>query len=327
MADEIEIRKMKPSDAVGLTDCIRRSYGDAYPKRTMYDPIGLAEQVKSQGYSGVVAVSGVSIVGHIGYSRPNPAASVVEAGTTVVDASHRGTGLMGRLAAVLGESIVADGADGFVHFPTTAHPVMQKASLRSGGCETGLLLGYLPAEARDLTIGGSGEDRLAVTVVYQPLIQTTMRTIFTPDCYHDLIAGFATQLRLDRILERSTVDPSGKTSISAYTDLHRKLERLTVKRIGHDFAETVRSASSNINAMIVHVDLPMDQPELHYAVEALRAAGFVFAAWLPGWNESDALRLQWLRNPQANELRPTLHSTPANDLAALIRSELNLYLH
>ena len=313
---------MVPDDAAGLCACIARCYGTSYPKRIMYDPVALAGQVLSRVYNGVVATAGSDVVGHIGYNRPNPAATVVEAGTTVVDARCRGAGLMGRLATVLRENIIADDASGFVHYPTTAHPVMQKASLQSGGCETGIMLAYLPPEARDLTIGGSGEDRLAVTVVYQPLVQALSREIYLPDRYHDRIANFANHLQLHRIFKRAQPEPTGKTKVQLTADMNGKLERLTAERIGADFAEVVRSAMTNSDASLLHVDLAMNQPEIDYAVEVLRAAGFAYSAWLPGWNESDILRLQLPRNLTSNELHPLVCSAPANDLVTLIRSEL-----
>lgn len=323
MANEISIREMQPTDAAGLTRCIRRCYGDSYPKRAMYDAASLAEQVHAGSYNGVVATDGADIVGHIGYSRANAAATVVEAGTTVVDADYRGAGLMGRLATVLRHCIIADQAVGFVHFPTTAHPVMQKASLQSGGCETGVMLAYLPAKARDLLIGGNGDDRLAVTVVYQPLTEAPAQAIFLPDRYSDLVTSFASHLKLRRTSVRGSAKPSGKTKIRIATDAYRKLERLTAAHIGKDFADVVVSASGNSAATTIHVDLMMNQPELHKAVEDLRKAGFAFAAWLPGWNESDVLRLQLLKNLTIGELHPALHSPEANDIAALIRSELD----
>ena len=322
MHDEISIRIMEPADAAGLSACIRRCYGNSYPKRVMYEPASLAEQVRSRVYNGVVATAGAEIVGHIGYNRPNPAATVVEAGTTVVDARYRGAGLMGRLAAVLRENIIADGASGFVHYPTTAHTVMQKASLRSGGCETGVMLAYLPSNARDITIGGSGEDRLAVTVVYQPLVEGPAGEIFLPDDYHDLIANFAKHLQLRRSFIRVQTAPTGKSKILRAVDMSGKLERLTVEHIGDDFAEVIVSATANSDASLIHADLAMNQPEIEQAVEALRAAGFSFSAWLPGWNVFDVLRLQLLKDPTTAELHPMLHSRPANDIVALIQREL-----
>ena len=322
MAAETTIRRIEPSDAAGLSACIRRCYGDSYPKRVMYEPVALAEQIRSRVYNGVVATAGAEIVGHIGYNRPNQAATVVEAGTTVVDARCRGAGLMGRLASVLRENIIADDASGFVHYPTTAHTVMQKASLQSGGFETGVMLAYLPSEARDLTIGGSGEDRLAVTVVYQPLVEASAREIFLPHRYHDHIANVAKSLQLRRTFTHPQTEPTGKTNMRRTAEMSGNLERLTVEHIGNDFADVVVSATANSDASLIHVDLTMNQPEIGHAVEAALAAGFAFSAWLPGWNESDVLRLQLLKYPTANELYPILYSPPANDIVALIRSDL-----
>ena len=322
MRNEIDIRTMVPADAVGLAACIRRCYGNSYPKRIMYETSVLAEHIRTRDYNGVVATVGLEVVGHIGFNWPNPAASVVEAGTTIVDASYRGQGIMGRLALVLRDNIVANGAFGFVHFPTTAHTVMQKASVQSGGFETGLMLAFLPPTARDLTIGGSGEDRLAVTVVYQPLIEAPMHTIYLPDRYHALIADLTGHLQLRRCLSRAFEKPAGKTIVRSTAVKHQKLERLTVEYIGEDIAEIIVSATKETDAVLVHVDLGMDQPQIHDAVEALREAGFAFSAWLPHWNKSDVLRLQLLKNPTVGERHPTLHSHAANEIAALIRSEL-----
>ena len=288
----------------------------------MYEPSVLAEQIRTRSYNGVVATAGSDVVGHIGFNWPNPAASAVEAGTTIVDARYRGEGLMGRLALVLRDNIIADGAFGFVHFPTTAHTVMQKASVQSGGCETGVMLAFLPPTARDLTIGGSGEDRLAVTVVYQPLIEAPMRPIYIPDRYHDLIAGFADRLQLRRSSCRTFERPTGKTIVRSTADGHRSLLRLAVEYIGEDIVEVIVLATQKTDANLIHVDLGMSQPQIHDAVEALRESGFAFSAWLPNWSLSDMLRLQLLKCPTVGERHPTLHSNAANEIAVLIRSEL-----
>ena len=322
MPGEIGIRAIQPADAAGLCACIQRCYGETYPKRVMYEPVVLAEQVRSRVYNGVVATAGATIVGHIGYRRPNPAATIVEAGTTVVDANYRGAGLMGRLASVLRETIIAEHASGFIHYPTTAHTVMQKASLQSGGCETGIMLAYLPSDARDLTIGGTGTDRLAVTVVYEPLAIAPAREVFLPDRYHDLIAGFTNQLQLRRTFTSVRTELTGQTKVRRTVDMNGDIDRLAFAHIGKDFADILGSAMANGSTRLVHVDLAMDRLELQHAVDALRAAGFAFCAWLPGWDGGDVLRFQLIRNPTTNELNPKLYSAPANDIGALVRTEL-----
>jgi GNAT superfamily N-acetyltransferase len=320
----ISVRIMTPTDTPSLAACIRRCYGESYTKRVMYEPAALAAMVGTGVYNGVVATAGNDVVGHIGFDWPNPNATVVEAGTTVVDPNYRGSGLMKRLAQALRESVIAAGAVGFIHFPTTAHAVMQKASLSAGRHETGVMLAYLPPEARDLTIGGSGDDRLAVTVVYQPLADSPQREIFVPDRYANLIQGFAERLRLPRVASVTQAEPSGTTMIRQTPDLDRGLQRLTVEHIGEDLADVVRSAASTDSASLIHIDLAMNQPEIHFAVEQLRQSGFAFAAWMPGWATSDVLRLQLLKNPTDGELKPNLHSVDANNIAALIRNELHI---
>ena len=90
MEDEITVRTMDSADSVGLSDCIRRCYGNGYANRLTYEPTVLTEQLNSRAYRGVVAVDGHDIVGHIGYNFPTPFATVVEAGTTVVGPVYRG---------------------------------------------------------------------------------------------------------------------------------------------------------------------------------------------------------------------------------------------
>jgi hypothetical protein len=322
MEVETNIRTMISADSVGLSDCIRRCYGNGYANQLMYEPTVLAEQLSSRAYRGVVAVRGTDVVGHIGYNFPTPSATVVEAGTTVVDPAHRGAGLLGQLAQALRENIIADGAVGFLHYPTTAHTVMQKASLKSGGWETGIMLAYLPPEARDIAIGGSGEDRLAVTVVYQPLAEALERVLFLPDRYGSLIMDFAKRLQLCRTSAGDHVNPTGATRIRQVTDQHSRRDCFIVDRIGDDLVERIVTAIEVSDAGVCHVDLSMDQPEVHHAVEQLRKLGFAFCAWLPGWSESDVLRLQFLKGSTTGELHPNLHSPAADQLALLIRSEL-----
>lgn len=309
---------MTPADAPGLAALIGRCYGDAYPKRVMYRPAELAEMIRTGAYDGVVAVAGDAIVGHIGFSWPAPGASVVEAGTTVVDPRARGQGLMGRLGLALAGALIEEGASGFVHFPTTAHAVMQRASLSAGGRETGLMLAYLPAETRDLALDAEPDGRLAVTVVYQPVAPAPAQAVHLPARHRELVLGLARELGLERRAAGGARAPAGASRLERVTDSARGLERVTVERIGADLADLAGAAT----APLVHVDLPMNDPGIDGAVEALRRASFAFAAWLPGWAGHDVLRLQRVASPTAAELAPAVVSPEAEALLRVIRAEL-----
>jgi len=263
------------------------------------------------------------VVGQIGFTLPTPASTVVEAGTTVVDPGARGQGLMGRLALALFEAVAAQGAAGFIHFPTTAHPVMQRASLAAGGRETGVMLAYLPPQARDLELGAQGAGRLAVTVVYQPVAAAPAQRIHLPRRYAELILDLADALGLGRSEAGPPRTPAGESLLEHGSDAARGLERIAVERIGADIDAAVSSLASATAAALVHVDLPMNDPGIDHAVELLRRSGFAFAAWLPGWAGHDMLRMQQPASPSESELAPALFSPRAGALMRMIRAELS----
>jgi len=322
MADDVEVRPMRGSDADGVSECVVRCYGSTYPKRIMYRPDDLAASVDSRAYQGVVATLGSEIVGHIGFTWPTPASAVVEAGTTVVDPSCRGMGVMQHLSIELGRELIAQGVAGFVHFPTTAHEVMQRASVRAGGRETGIMLAYLPANTRDLELGDHGDERLAVTVVYQPLGAAPAQPIALPSRHRKRILALADDLGLERhpIPLRPPTDAS--TVLTHTIDDARGLARVSVERIGTDVADQVNAIMSVSGAAIGHVDLPMNDAAIDDAVDQLRESSFAYAAWLPGWAGHDVLRLQHVVDPTAAELAPNLASAEANELMAMIRTEI-----
>src|SRR5262249_38808488 len=57
-------------------------------------------------------------------------------------------------------------------------------------------------------------------------------------------------------------------------------------------------------ARIVHVDVCLDDPAVGPAVDALRAAGFVYCALLPEFARCDGLRLQRLAPVDATTFAP-----------------------
>ncbi len=317
------VRPIVAGDAPGLAALIERCYGDGYPKQVMYRPDELAALIEAGDFSGVVAEADGSIVGHIGYSWPSSEATVVEAGTTVVDPQWRGQGLMMDLAVALAGLIASDGASGFIHFPTTAHEVMQRASLGSGGRETGIMLAYLPPDTRGRSEPAGDGGRLAVTVVYQPVAPAAAQEIFIPARYEELILGLATSLGLERSVAGPYVEPAGGSELTRAFEESRGLERVSVERIGSDTGARVEEIAGQSPATLIHVDLPMDDPGIDHATGQLLELGFAFAAWLPGWDGRDVLRLQRIADPTPDELAPDLFSPEARGLTEMIGAELS----
>jgi hypothetical protein len=318
--ETLEVRPIRADDASALVRCIRHCYGDTYPAAVFYDHQRLRQLIEDGQHQGAVALTDGVIVGHVGVRQPAHGSSVVEAGTTIVQSEYRGQGVMGRLAAEIVRQLRERGITGFVHFPTTAHTIMQRASIADGGRETGVLLDYIPEMTADREFGRITPGRLAVTVVYRPISTAPHHLSFVPSRYRHAVGAMSADLRLPREWAHPHGHPTGSTKFTGWADPRRSLQRYTIDRIGADVAGVVDTFTLS-NQHLVHVDLPMIDPAIEVATEALLSAGFVFGAWLPGWARHDVLRLQRISEPGPGTDRPNLFSGDAETIMGVIRAD------
>ncbi len=227
-AERFLVRELVTADAPELVECVVDCYGSTYPKRHLYDIDVLADSVRAGAYRGVVAIehSTSALVGHIGWLAHTTSSKTVEAGATMIRPAYRGGGLLKLLGAALHEQLKVFGFSGYVHFPTTAHTVMQRASVSLGGAETGLLLGYLPETLEVSGFTGPRSRRLAVTVAYQPLDDSPGSTIgASSELEATWLQNLSHKLGLSRIInvnnDQPKVHESRLTSTVAAIDNRR----------------------------------------------------------------------------------------------------------
>lgn len=312
----VAIRRLRAADAVSLVACFRRCYGGTYVAEVFRDPVGLAARVAEGALRSVVAVApGGAVVGHMGITLHAPGALTAEAGNTVVDPRYRGQHLATRLGAELGRLCLASGLVGFHHYPTTAHPVMQKLAVQGGGVECGVLLDYIPAETRYLGFERSGVGRLAVVSVYQPLAAAPARRVRLPARHRDTVLRLYARAGLERRSSGSGAPlPAADARLAVWHEASRGLLRIRVESAGADLAPRVAAAAARQPHAGVLVDLPLAEPAGPAAAEALTGAGFFFGALLPEYLPSgDALRLQ---RPAAEPRAPQLATPGAEALLA-----------
>lgn len=315
----ITVRALTLDDADGLVACFKRCYGDTYSCEDFYHAELLRERILSGSLQSVVAITGDGhLIGHIGLSVRHSGARAIEAGNTVVDPDYRGQGLLGRLGKALEQLCVTSGFDGYLHYPTTAHSIMQKRSIKGGGVETGVMLDYIPADTEYRAID-RGDGRLATTVVYQPFRKTPKRGVFLPQGYREILGDLYRAAALDRVaatpLNRPTIDA---TVESRSFEARRSLLHLHVDEVGDDFEKRVKAATTAYPAAVTHVDLSLDDPAVDRAVGVLRGLGFFFCALLPEFARCDVLRLQRLRDPSQYAFAPSLANAGARGLLSFM---------
>ena len=310
------VRRLEPADAPQLVRCFERCYGRTYPSEVVYDEARLAALVAGGELRSVVAVDDDgAVLAHTGLKVPSPRARVVEAGHTVVDPATRGQGVLAELGAALFALCAEEGFAGWIHFPTTVHEIMQRASVRFGGVETGVMLAYIPAETEYVAVERDGPaQRVAVTVVYQPVGSLGAGQATLPARHAPLLARLFEALGAERTW-RPAEPPRGESRLREERGARRGLLRVGVERIGDDLAVRVGELEP---APVAQVDLPLADPGVDDAVERLAALGFHFCGLLPELDTGDVLRLQRVETADPGVLTPTLANDGARELLAYI---------
>lgn len=317
----MELRALAPDDAAALRRCFERCYGDTYPAAEFYDLEQLGRRLADGTLRSVAVVTeSGEVVGHTALSVRHPAACVAEAGNTIVDPAYRGRGLLRELGLMLAERCRADGFAGFVHYPTTAHEVMQKASVKGGGIETGVMLGYVSAGA---DYRGMNDERptgrLAATVVYQPISPLPGREVVLPERYSELLEELYVALGAEPAFATRRRQPRGRSSISTAFSAGEGIVRHTVDAIGTDVGDLIVAPSTA--QPVTLVDLPLSDPGIDHAVDTLTRSGFFYCGLLPGFAAGDVLRLQHLDEEASDIARPVLENPGARRLLDYIDAD------
>lgn len=296
-ADELEIRRMEPEDALGLARCIYRCYGYSYKTALLYEPGQVAEAIRAELMRSVVAVNSAGeVVGHCALFVEREGDRIPEAGRMVVDPRYRGHHLGDRMAQVRLGIARAAGRAGFWAEAVTNHPGSQKEVIRAGGAEVGLLIGASPAEVAMTGIENTNEGRRTLLAVYTPLVREP-QVIHVPEQHAEFVALLADRLDLEREI-LSSPEPSPEPSeLVTRVQPEIGVAHVIVARVGHDIAPRVAAELDGLDAFdlsAVHLDLPLARPASCDASGLLEQLGFCLAAWLPDFSAdgSDVLRLQ-----------------------------------
>ncbi len=319
MNSAITVRRLVAADAPGLTRCFERCYGTTYPSDIFYATQRLATAIEAGNLRSVVAVNENNIIGHTGLTVRHDGARAIEAGNTVVDPNWRGQGLLGELGTALTELCRAEGFAAYVHYPTTAHEIMQKRSVQGGGTETGLMLAYIPAETNYTAIDHTS-GRLAATVVFQPFEAMPHRRVYLPERYAQVLKALFDDCNLERTFNAPATRSAGSAPEFVMHE-RRGLLHAFVTRAAADLPQQIEAASGSATAAVIQVDLCLDDPAVSAAVDALAAGGFYFAALMPEFAHTDVLRLQRINQTSAAEFEPALANPGAQRLLRYIKAD------
>lgn len=306
----VDIRAMTPDDVVGVARLFYRTYGYtvAYAP-VVYEPDRLAELVTSGQHLATVAVSPDGrIVGHLASEIQHPGANTGKIGLLAVDPLYRRHNLSMRMGWAHVARLLELGFVGQYTEAVTVHVGSQKAALRGGGHEVGLLLA---AQTNELDFKGFDADadtRKAVVLFYGSFGNTPPREVYAPPTYGEVVRRIYTEGNLPRTVHSDYPRVPDVADTPSRFRLRLGHETAVawvhVDGYGHDFLPSLQAQLDQLRLNRfdqILVLLPMSDPLTQYFGSGLQEIGLSFSGIYPEYDSGDALVLQSLNNV---ELRP-----------------------
>jgi len=328
-ADEkLEIRLMKPEEAVALARCVYRTYGYSYTSEYIYYPERTREMLTSGRMVSCVVVNPAGeIVGHIALLRDDPRLRVGETGQALVDPRYRGRSLFKKSKRFLLDYARAQGLFGVYSESVTLHPYTQKGNLSLGARETGLLLGYVPQRMVFKQVGDERQvQRQTVVLYYLRIAPNPRRRLLVPPRHEQMLRRIVEACGLKRDLEPvagRVSPPSGNSRLDIQVRGEWGHAFIKLHQAGRDLVPRVAAYLGELQRQdlgCIYLDLPLTDRWAVACCPELEELGFFFAGLMPEMTAGgDVLRLQLLNKLELDLDQVVLVSQLGRELMDYIR--------
>ncbi|MEZ5186942.1 MAG: hypothetical protein R2720_14460 [Candidatus Nanopelagicales bacterium] len=301
----VDIRPMTTDDVVGVARLFYRCYGYtvAYAP-VVYEPEHLAELVQSGQHLATVAVSPEGrIVGHVASEVRTPEAITGKIGLLAVDPLYRQHKLSLRIGFAHVTRLLEQGFVGQYTEAVTVHQGSQKAALRGGAHEVGMMLA---AQSNDLDFRGFDEDeqaRKALMLFYGSFGKTPDRTVYVPPTYRAVLDRIYADGNLPRTVhsefERRPQGTAGPSRFRLNLRHETGVAFVFAESYGEDFLESLQRQVEQLRVNrfeLILVVLPLGDPLTSYFGSGLQEIGLSFSGIYPEYDQGDVLVLQNLNN-------------------------------
>jgi hypothetical protein len=305
LTEEITIRPMVEDDVLGVARLFFRCYGyTAYQASIVYEPERLAEYVRAGRHVATVAVTASGrVVGHLASEVEEPGATTGRIGLLAVDPAYRSRKISGQLGLPHVVRLLELGFVGQYSEAVTVHDRSQRAALAAGGHECGVMLAAQQPSMDFQGLGGEGEVRRAVMVVFGSFGDIPERDVYVPQAYADVATRIYQEAGLHRAIR--TARPRGDRALADQTVFTLQLKHeasvayLGVAEYGRDFDEQLLSQIEQLRLNhfdVIQLFLPLTDPSTAHLGAGLHEMGLSFTGIYPEYGDGDVLVLQSLNN-------------------------------
>lgn len=333
--EQIDIELMKPSDAVGVADLFKVYYGENYPVKTFYNPEELIKANEEKHIVSVVARNEAgAIVGHAAVYHSSPYEKLYEEGAILVhpDYQRKRCSVKSIALSTMMESIhIAQEtkiAEGIFAELVCNHMHTQKFAYRFGSFfPTAFEVNLMPAEA--YVKSGDASGRVSSILFFKKIAKSS-KTVYVPSRYKSQFKYIYEPMELDRIFKDALPNLAPKIG-SETTALNQYFEfadtsRVTINKIGSDFSSYISITENKVDAkggIVFQYWLPLDSPQIEFALNTLLAKGYSFGGVLPLWNNTDSLLMQKVKSVVEWD-KQHIFSDQGKKIVEMVRNDMEL---
>lgn len=320
-----EVGPLEPGDGKGVAQLFFCVYGDRYPVEDYYIPESV-ERLNADGslLTVVARLDTGTVAGQGAYYQSSPPnKALFEFGQLLIAPEYRNSLMVAKIVREMDRlSRTMTQAQGFFGEAVCTHLVTQKLVDKQGYAECGLEVSLMPAGAYEKE--GAGAQRVSCLLGAR-VDRDRRMPLNLPECYRQEMELILRGFSLDREVSFSAMDAPQATesSFDSRTFDFASVERVQVTAVGSDFTDVVRTLDEDAkrrDLAVLQVFVNAGAPGAVFAVEALRARGFVLGGLVPLWFGPDGLLMQKIyAEPEFDAIN--LFSDRSKALLAFIRAD------
>lgn len=303
---DYEIRRMRPDEAVQVSQLMYRTYGGTYFNEDVYFPERIAAQNAHGSLISAVAIDQEGqVVGHEAVERVSDG-PVVELGQAAIDPRHRGRGLMSRMKALLVEEAAHLNLPGWFADAVAVHALTQKSNAHHDGHVSGVNLGIAPKTEAFRSIADELVQRVSCLVYFHWLKEPQKRFVHVPERHREIVSEIYENLQCPFELGQATTVAQGQGALRIKRVSGSASAFISVAHPGLDSGPAIKHALRELveisHMEAVFVDLPLANPTTAGLWESLGSSGLGFVGIGPHFStQGDVVRLVYLVEPLARE--------------------------
>jgi anti-sigma regulatory factor (Ser/Thr protein kinase) len=324
----IEVRLMKPSEAVEVSRLFYRTYEYSYASDVMYYPDRLAEHNREGLINSVVAVTGKGeIVGHLAMVRDALSDTIAETGKGAVKASFRGHDIFTRMEEFLINRAKTMGLKGTYGRAVTVHTFSQKMTEKTGHKDCAVLLGFMPGDVVFKGIAEKLSQRGALVYSFLPLVQFPVASVYLPSHHETIIHKIYSNLGLSRnfMTSPSDVPVDDLSVIKSKVIPEINTAEIVIHHYGKDCVTALRRDLRDLCAKKIDqitLFLNLGDPVTGRMCGEIEKLGFFISGIIPCLHFEDTLMLQYLNNIIIDYSQIKVHSDMAKEILAYIKESI-----